>query len=308
MLLDTASLYFRAFHALPDSIKAKDGTPVNAVRGLLDIVARLVTDYRPTQLVACWDNDWRPAWRVELMPTYKHHRVASAGPGGVDVEETPPGLVDQLPLIRDVFAALDLAVVGADHHEADDVIGSLATQADIPVDIVTGDRDLFQLVDDERDVRVIYTARGMSNLEVLTDVSVVRKYGVLPVQYADFATLRGDTSDGLPGVSGIGDKTAAGLLKDHGSLDGIVAAAADPETPMSARFRAKIAEAADYLKVAPSVVNVVRDLDLGGFDGRLRAPDSDQAERLDRLGTELNIGGPLGRVRKALATVGEASA
>ncbi len=307
MLLDTASLYFRAFHALPDSIKAKDGTPVNAVRGLLDIVARLVTDYRPTQLVACWDNDWRPAWRVELIPTYKRHRVASTVPGGVDVEETPPGLVDQLPLIREVLAALDLAVVGADHHEADDVIGSLATQADVPVDIVTGDRDLFQLVDDERDVRVIYTARGMSNLEVLTDVSVVRKYGVLPVQYADFATLRGDTSDGLPGVPGIGDKTAAGLLKDHGSLDGIIAAAADPNAEMSARFRAKIAESADYLKVAPTVVNVVRDLDLAGFDGRLRAPDSDHAERLDRLGTELNISGPLGRARKALATAGEAS-
>ena len=112
MLLDTASLYFRAFHALPDSIQAKDGTPVNAVRGLLDIVARLVTDYRPSHLVACWDNDWRPAWRVELIPTYKRHRVASTVPGGVDVEETPPGLVDQLPLIREVLAALNLAVVG----------------------------------------------------------------------------------------------------------------------------------------------------------------------------------------------------
>ncbi|TJY67573.1 5'-3' exonuclease [Arthrobacter sp. CAU 1506] len=307
MLLDTASLYFRAFHALPDSIKSKDGTPVNAVRGLLDIIARLVADYRPTHLVACWDNDWRPAWRVELIPTYKRHRVASTVPGGVDVEETPPGLVAQLPLIREVLAALGLAVVGADQHEADDVIGSLAAQANVPVDIVTGDRDLFQLVDDERDIRVIYTAKGMSNLEVLTDVSVVRKYGVLPVQYADFATLRGDTSDGLPGVPGIGDKTAAGLLKDHGSLDGIVSAAASPEAQMSARFRAKIAESADYLKVAPTVVNVVRDLDLGSVDGRLRVPDDDRAERLDLLANELNISGPLGRARKALATVGATS-
>jgi 5'-3' exonuclease len=210
-------------------------------------------------------------------------------------------------LIREVLAALELAVVGADHHEADDVVGSLAAQADVPVDIVTGDRDLFQLVDDEREVRVIYTARGMSNLEVLTDVSVVRKYGVLPVQYADFATLRGDASDGLPGVSGIGDKTAAGLLKDYGSLDGIVAAAADPKAPMSARFRAKITESADYLKVAPTVVNVVRDLDLGRFDRRLRALDSDYAERLEQLGKEMNISGPLGRALKALATVGETS-
>lgn len=307
MLLDTASLYFRAFHALPDSIKAKDGTPVNAVRGLLDIVARLITDYRPTQLVACWDNDWRPRWRVDLIPTYKGHRVARVVEGGVDIEETPPGLVQQLPVIREVLSALNLAVVGADHHEADDVIGSLTAQAGVPVDIVTGDRDLFQLVDDEHDVRVIYTARGMSNLEIVTDVSVVRKYGVLPEQYADFATLRGDTSDGLPGVSGIGDKTAAGLLKDFGNLDGIIAAAADPDTQMSARFRAKITEAGDYLKVAPAVVGVVKDLDLGTFDAGLRPIAGDQADRLGQLAKEWNFSGPMSRALKALANVNVAS-
>jgi 5'-3' exonuclease len=205
MLLDTASLYFRAFYGVPDSIKRPDGTPVNAVRGLLDIIARLVTDYEPTHLVACWDDDWRPQWRVDLIPSYKAHRVAEVVPGGPDVEVTPDPLEAQIPMIREMLAALDVTVIGAPNHEADDVIGSLAAQASTPVDVVTGDRDLFQLVDDASGVRVIYTARGMSKLEVLTDVTVVGKYGVLPGQYADFAVLRGDASDGLPGVAGIGE-------------------------------------------------------------------------------------------------------
>jgi 5'-3' exonuclease len=115
-------------------------------------------------------------------------------------------------MIRRVLDLAGIAMVGVDEHEADDVIGTYASQAtQFPTDVVTGDRDLFQLVDDDRGVRVIYTARGMKNLEVLTDVVVVGKYRVLPQQYADFATLRGDASDGLPGVAGIGEKTAASL-------------------------------------------------------------------------------------------------
>ncbi|MGW9631849.1 5'-3' exonuclease, partial [Agromyces sp. NPDC055520] len=164
MLLDTASLYFRAFYGVPDSITAPDGTPVNAVRGLADMIARLVTDFEATHLVACWDDDWRPAWRVELIPSYKAHRVERAVPGGVDVEETPPGLIVQIPRIREMLGLAGIPVVGAPEHEADDVIGTLATGADLPVDVVTGDRDLFQLVDDAASVRVIYTARGMSKL------------------------------------------------------------------------------------------------------------------------------------------------
>ncbi|EMY33270.1 5'-3' exonuclease [Arthrobacter crystallopoietes BAB-32] len=300
MLLDTASLYFRAFHGVPDSLKAPDGTPVNAVRGLLDIIARLVTDFQPTQLVACWDDDWRPGWRVDLLPSYKAHRVAEAVPGGIDVEETPPGLVAQLPLIREVLDVLGIAVVGAPEHEADDVIGSLAAQADLPVDVVTGDRDLFQLVDDSRNVRVIYTARGMSKLETVTDATVVGKYGVLPVQYADYAVLRGDASDGLPGVSGIGEKTAAKLLQEFVDLDGIIAAAGDHTTAMGAPMRAKISAAADYLAAAPRVVNVVRDLSFGGFDASLRPLDAGRLSRMDGLKTEHNLGGSVQRVLKAL--------
>ncbi|WP_448810426.1 5'-3' exonuclease [Agromyces bauzanensis] len=300
MLLDTASLYFRAFYGVPDSIKRPDGTPVNAVRGLLDIIARLVADFEPTHLVACWDDDWRPHWRVELIPSYKAHRVAELVPGGPDVEEVPDALVAQVPMIRELLAALGVTVIGVPDHEADDVIGSLAAQASLPVDVVTGDRDLFQLVDDARDVRVIYTAGGMNKLEVLTDVTVVGKYGVLPAQYADFAVLRGDSSDGLPGVAGIGEKTAASLLQQFVDLDGLIAAAADPTAAVSATMRAKITGAADYLEVAPTVVEVVRDLELGEFDARIRPLDAGHRAEVERLAAEWNLGGSAQRALRAL--------
>ncbi len=300
MLLDTASLYFRAFYGVPDSLKRADGTSVNAVRGLLDIIARLVTDFEPTHLVACWDDDWRPHWRVELIPSYKAHRVAEVVPGGPDVEETPDPLEAQIPMIRRLLAVLGIPVVGAEHHEADDVIGTLATTAELPVDVVTGDRDLFQLVDDARGVRVVYTARGMSKLEVVTDVTVVGKYGVLPAQYADFAVLRGDASDGLPGVSGIGEKTAASLLQQFGDLDSLIAAAADPTAPLSATMRARISGAADYLDVAPTVVEVVRDLVFEPFDARLAPLDPHGGAEIERLAADWNLGGSVPRVLKAL--------
>ncbi|WP_405372690.1 MULTISPECIES: 5'-3' exonuclease H3TH domain-containing protein [unclassified Microbacterium] len=274
MLLDTASLYFRAFYGVPDSVKAPDGRPVNAVRGLLDMIAKLVSTYEPTHVVACWDDDWRPQWRVDLIPSYKTHRVAEVVTSGPDVEVVPDPLEAQIPIIREALDLLGIPVVGASDHEADDVIGTLATRSEMPVDVITGDRDLFQLVDDASGVRVIYTGRGMSNLEVLTEEVIASKYAILPVQYVDFAVMRGDASDGLPGVAGVGEKTAATLLATHGTLDSIIAAAADG-AGMSAGVQRKILAAADYLAVAPTVVNVVRDLDLAEPDSRLRAPDDD---------------------------------
>ncbi|WP_127819621.1 5'-3' exonuclease [Microbacterium sp. CPCC 204701] len=295
MLLDSASLYFRAFYGVPDTVRAPDGTPVNAVRGLLDIITKLVTTYRPTHLVACWDDDWRPQWRVDLIPTYKTHRVAEVVAGGPDVEVVPDPLEVQVPVIRAALEAVGIRIVGAPDHEADDVIGTLATTATMPVDVVTGDRDLFQLVDDARDVRVVYTARGMSNLEVLTDASVVAKYGVLPSQYADFATLRGDTSDGLPGVAGVGEKTAAGLLATHADLEGIIAAAAASEG-MSAGVRAKILAALPYLSVAPKVVAVVRDLPLAVPDTRLHALTPEQRADAFTLAETWALGTAMNRI------------
>jgi 5'-3' exonuclease len=303
MLLDSASLYFRAFYGVPDTVKAPNGTPVNAVRGFLDIITRLVTTYEPTHLVACWDDDWRPQWRVDLIPTYKTHRVAEVTATGPDIEVVPDPLEVQVPIIRQTLDALGIPIVGAPEHEADDVIGTLATRASLPVDIVTGDRDLFQLVDDASDVRVIYTARGMSNLEVVTDATVVTKYGVLPTQYADFATLRGDSSDGLPGVAGIGEKTAATLLAAHGDLPGIIAAA-EAGGGMSAGIQSKILAGLPYLAVAPTVVEVVKDLDLAETDSRLRVPGEKSRADAAALAGQWALGTAMARIIDALETAG----
>ena len=305
MLLDSASLYFRAFHGVPDTVRAPNGDPVNAVRGLLDMIARLATEFQPSEIVACWDDDWRPQWRVDLIPTYKTHRVAAEAPTDADpsIEIVPDLLSPQVPIIREVLTALGIPIVGAAEHEADDVIGTLASHADIPVDVITGDRDLFQLVDDSRGVRVIYTGRGMARLEILTDAALTAKTGVSPAQYADFAAMRGDASDGLPGVAGVGEKTAATLLAEYGDLNGIVAAAADPAVKLSAAVRAKIVAAADYLLVAPAVVNVVRNLDLPAFDARIRPSTPEQEAELERLSTEWGLSSSMRRAREALAAL-----
>jgi 5'-3' exonuclease len=305
MLLDTASLYFRAFYGVPDTVRSPDGAPVNAVRGLLDMIAKLVTDFEPTELVACWDDDWRPQWRVDLIPSYKAQRVASETKSG-SVEEVPDLLTPQVPVIREVLDALGIPIVGAADHEADDVIGTLAHHPRIPVDVVTGDRDLFQVVDDSHRVRVIYTGRGMSKLEILTDAALQAKYGITPQQYADFAVMRGDPSDGLPGVAGIGEKTAVTLLTSWGDLSGIIAAASDAGTAMSATIRSNILAATDYLAVAPKVVEVVPDLERATFDARIRPRTSEQSEVLDRLSKRWGLSGSLQRARKALDGVGGA--
>lgn len=280
MLLDTASLYFRAFYGLPDTLRTPAGQPVNAVRGLLDFIARLVRDYEATHLVACWDNDWRPQWRVDLLPSYKTHRVAELAPdspaatvvgaGGVGAqsgvaEEAPDTLAPQVPWILEALTALGIAVLGVDGFEADDVIATLATRFAPEcdrVDVVTGDRDLFQLVDDAAGIRCLYTARGMSNLAAVDASWVCEKYGIEPQRYADFAALRGDTSDGIPGVSGVGEKTAATLVNAYADLPALLAAAGDPASPLTRAQRAKILAATDYLAIAGDVVRTRRDLEL----------------------------------------------
>lgn len=261
LLLDTASLYFRAFFGLPDSLKAPDGTPVNALRGLLDFVAALSGRYAPESIVACWDDDWRPAWRVDLLSTYKAHRVAEERPGP-DVEEAPEALSVQVPLIAQALELLGIPVVGAAEAEADDIIGTLVRRWDGPVEVVTGDRDLFQVVDDARQVRVLYTARGVGKHEIVDDSWVRGKYSIEPAQYIDFAVLRGDSSDGLPGVPGIGEKTAATLLAEYGDLDGIMAAVADSGSALRPRARTSLTESADYIDRARQVVRVRDDLAL----------------------------------------------
>jgi 5'-3' exonuclease len=290
MLLDAASLYFRAFYGVPTSVTTPDGRPINAVRGFLDMTARLITAHRPDRLVACWDDDWRPAFRVQALPSYKAHRVAPEGG-----EETPDELAPQVPILAEVLAAAGLARVGAPGYEADDVIGTLATRARGPVDVVTGDRDLFQLVDDARGVRILYTARGISDLEFVDEAAVTAKYGIPGRAYADFAVLRGDPSDGLPGVAGVGAKTAAALINEFGDLAGIrgaVARTVVPAPPLTAAVLKKLHAAADYLDAAPVVVAVAKDIDLPPVEGTLPPSPADPdalAGLADRHGLQSSL-------------------
>jgi 5'-3' exonuclease len=296
MLLDTASLYYRAFYGVPDTVRAPDGTPVNAIRGLLDMTSRLVRARHPARLVACWDNDWRPAFRVEAVPSYKAHRLAADGAS----EDTPPALVPQVPVIEEVLRAAGVAVAGQPGFEADDVMATLAARSAGPVDVVTGDRDLFQLVDDARGVRIVYTVRGLQNMDVIDEAAVTAKYDIPGRAYADFAALRGDPSDGLPGVPGVGEKTAAALIRTFGSIDGIVTALDAGHGGFPRGSRDKLEKARDYLDIALSVVKVVDDAPLPDVAGTLPAVPADP-DRLAELGQRWGLGSSLGRFTSAVS-------
>ncbi len=306
MLLDAASLYFRAFYGIPDTITSPHGEPVNAVRGFLDMVAHLVTKYRPTHLVAAWDDDWRPQWRVDAIPSYKAHRVADFS-GDTAVEEVPDTLTPQVPVIAEVLQVFGITRLGAPGCEADDVIGTLvarAVKAGVGrTDVVTGDRDLFQLVDDDHAVRVLYTVKGVRDLTEVDGAWLREKYGIASgPAYADLAALRGDPSDGLPGVAGIGEKTAAKLLRQYSDLDGIRAAAEDGDRGLAAGLRKKLLDATDYLQVAPRVVNVLRDADLPQVDAALPARPStaEQIGELEQLAERWGVRSSINRVLEAL--------
>ncbi|MEC3917223.1 5'-3' exonuclease [Nocardia sp. CDC160] len=311
LLLDGASLWFRAFYAIPEKITAPDGRPVNALRGFTDMVAALVKQHAPSRLVVCLDLDWRPQYRVDLVPSYKAHRVAEEGgvsADGVELEEVPDTLTPQVDMIMEVLEAAGIATAGAEGLEADDVIGTLATQESVDeVIVVSGDRDLLQLVRDTPapPVRVFYVGRGLAKAELWGPAEVAAKYGV-PEQnagpaYADMATLRGDASDGLPGVAGIGDKSAAQLISKYGSVEALRAAAADPDSDLAKGVRAKLVAADDYLKAAAPVVRVVRDakVDYSGPDLLPHTPAD--PDRLAQLAIAYNAESPVKRLITAMA-------
>lgn len=299
LLVDAPSLYFRAYFGIPESAaRAPDGTPVNAVRGFLDMLATLIRGRRPDRLVCALDADWRPAWRVALLPSYKAHRLASGGPAGAEI--VPDGLVPQIPLILDALAAVGIPALGSAGYEADDVLGTLATTQPGPIEVVSGDRDLFQLIDDTKSVRLLYVGRGVAKLEDCDDTAVRAKYGVPAAAYADFAALRGDPSDGLPGVPGVGEKTAARLVNRYGDLDGVLAALDDPKAGFAPGLRAKLAGAMDYLAVAPKVVRVARDAPLPEFDTALPRVPVDP-DHLIALAEKWNLAGSCRRLIDALA-------
>lgn len=299
MLLDTASLYFRAFYGVPETLTAPDGTPVNAVRGLLDMIARLVGGRRPGRLVACLDEDWRPAFRVAAIPSYKAHRARPDGS-----EDVPPALAAQAPVIEDVLGAAGVALARAPGHEADDVIATLAARERGPVEIVTGDRDLFQVVDDAREVRVLYTARGLGRLETVDEAAVTARYQIPGRCYADFAALRGDPSDGLPGAPGVGEKTAAALVRTFGGVEAMLTAIDKGHGGFPKGSRPKVAAARAYLDAARAVVWAAVDAPVPAMDGSLPLTPADP-RRLAALDARWDLGSSLRRALAALTSGGQ---
>ncbi|WP_343601920.1 5'-3' exonuclease [Mycobacterium sp.] len=308
LLLDGASMWFRSFYGVPASITAPDGRPVNAVRGFLDSVALLIGRHRPARLVVCLDWDWRPQFRVDAIPSYKAHRVEQQTHSSTtDVEEIPDELSPQVEMIEEILDAFGICTAGAEGFEADDVIGTLAAaERRDPVVVVSGDRDLLQLVtDDPVPVRVLYLGRGLTRATLMGPAQVAERYGVpadrAGAAYAELALLRGDPSDGLPGVPGIGEKTAAALLARHGSLAGILAAVDDPTSSLAAGLRATLRAAADYVAAAGPVVRVVTDapVELSTPSDALPLVAADPT-RTAGLAARLGVGSSIGRLQQAL--------
>ncbi|GAA0457519.1 5'-3' exonuclease [Actinoplanes capillaceus] len=296
LAVDAPSLYFRAFHGIPEkAARTAAGEPVNAIRGFLDMLAQLIRTRRPDRLVCALDADWRPAWRVELVPSYKKHRVAHG-----DVEEVPASLERQVPVLLETLEALGIPAFGVKGYEADDVLGTLAYGQPAPVEVVSGDRDLFQLVDDARGTRLLYCGRGVAKLEDADEALVQAKYGVEARWYADFAAMRGDPSDGLPGVAGVGEKTAARLIERYGGVEHILAALDDPDAGFAPGVRTKLLASREYLGRALPVCKVATDVPLPAFDPVLptapRHPDA-----LLALADRWNLAGSARRLVDAMA-------
>lgn len=286
-MLDTSSLMYRAFFALPTTIRDRRGKPVNALHGYLDMTARLIDAREPEEVVHVYDHDWRPAPRVALYAGYKANRPPD-----------PEGLPEQFLVLRQILDAFGMTQAETEGWEAEDAIGALCAQAsgNDRIDIVTGDRDLIQLVRDPA-IRVLFTRRGVSEMDVLDETAVLEKYGVPAHRYLDFAILRGDPSDGLPGVKGVGEKTARTLIEIYPSLDALLEdARAEKRTgaPLrrSPKLRGAIRDAADYLTAIRQIVPIRSDVPVRTWNG-----NRDDA-RLDELADRHKLTGPIGRLRQ----------
>ena len=276
LLVDGSSLIFRAFYGVPQTTRAPDGTLVNAVRGTLETLARLVTERKPKRLALATDEDWRPDWRVELLPSYKEHRTA---------EPVPPLLDPQMPVVMECLEAVGIDAIGVSGYEAEDVIASLVARVKRPIEIWSGDRDLFTLIRD-REIMVLYPEKA--GLAEVDEAEVERRYSIPGQAYADFAILRGDPSDGLPGVAGIGAKKAADLVRRYGSVGAMLEAGI---------FRSADAE---YLEKARRIVPPVTDLKIEVPAGRRAKWPADPA-RVEALGRRFGITSSFQRLVTALS-------
>jgi len=295
MLLDSASLWYRAYYGMPDTLLSPTGMPVNAIRGYLDMTARLIAMYSPNRIVACIEGDWRPSWRVDLFPAYKANRLEDES----EEEEEPETLTPQIPVLLDLLDAFGIPMLGVDDYEADDVMATFAVKEKGPIRIVTGDRDLFQLVDDKADIKVIYLARGISAHDLVDITWVADKYSIPGDRYALFAMFRGDPSDGLPGVKGIGEKGAALIANNFASVDEAIAGAKSGHAALSASLAKKIIDGTEYLKIAPTLVNCARDVAIPEMDIDMPSKPADLSD-IYAMKEEYGLGASVDRLISAL--------
>jgi 5'-3' exonuclease len=294
MLLDSASLWYRAYFGMPDTLVSPTGQPVNAIRGYLDMTSRLLVKYQPNRIVACLEGDWRPSWRVELFPDYKLNRLDEEG-----AEEEPDTLGPQIPILLDVLDALGIPLLGVDDYEADDLMATFSVKQPGPVRIVTGDRDLFQLADDKRDVKIVYLAKGISNHDLVDFKWIQDKYQIPGDRYALFAMIRGDSSDGLPGIKGIGEKGAMVIANLFKTMPEVMQAAAGADERLSANIRKKLLESSQYAAIAPKLVGCALDVAIPEMEISMpKKPKS--LEKIIKLKDEFGLGASIDRIMSAL--------
>jgi 5'-3' exonuclease len=297
MLLDSASLWYRAYFGMPDTLVSPSGLQVNAIRGYLDMTSKLINLYKPNRIVACLEGDWRPSWRVELFPDYKMNRLDESGE-----EEEPDTLSPQIPILLDLLEALGFPMLGVDDYEADDLMATFAVNQPGPVRIVTGDRDLFQLVDDKRDVKVVYLAKGIANHDLVDLKWIEKKYEIPGDRYGLFAMIRGDASDGLPGIKGIGEKGAASIAKQFTNLHEVMKAAFNDDERLTANIRKKLLESAEYAKIAPKLVGCATDVSIPEMKIDLPNKPLD-SEKIQDLKEEYGLGTSVDRIMNALGWI-----
>ena len=294
LLLDSASLWYRAYFGMPDTLLSPSGAPINAIKGFLDMSSRLITQYQPSRLVACLEGDWRPSWRVELFPGYKANRVDESGE-----EEEPDTLGPQIPILLDLLEAFGIPMVGVDDYEADDIMATFSVKERGPTYVATGDRDLFQLVDDKRRVKIVYLAKGIANHDLVDRAWVSNKYAIPGDRYALFAMIRGDASDGLPGVRGIGEKGAAIIANAFGSIEEALAAAHAGDERLPANLRKKLIEGSDYVAIAPKIVHCALDVPIPPMSIAMpKRPDN--MEKIWQFKEEYGLGASIDRMIAAL--------
>jgi 5'-3' exonuclease len=297
MLLDSASLWYRAYFGMPDTLVSPSGLQVNAIRGYLDMTSKLINLYKPNRIVACLEGDWRPSWRVELFPDYKMNRLDESGE-----EEEPDTLSPQIPILLDLLEALGFPMLGVDDYEADDLMATFAVNQPGPVRIVTGDRDLFQLVDDKRDVKVVYLAKGIANHDLVDLKWIEKKYEIPGDRYGLFAMIRGDASDGLPGIKGIGEKGAASIAKQFTNLHEVMKAAFNDDERLTANIRKKLLESAEYAKIAPKLVGCATDVSIPEMKIDLPNKPLD-SKKIQDLKEEFGLGTSVDRIMNALGWI-----